>query len=64
MKNDNNEIELLKQIIELLKPISKLSDHYNNVIENEKDKEESISHLKYTRTAAGEMKKEADKLNN
>ena len=35
MKNDNNEIELLEQIIELLKPISKLSDHYNNVIENE-----------------------------
>ena len=64
MKNDNNEIELLEQIIELLKPISKLSDHYNNVIENGKDKEESISHLKCTRTAAGEMKKEADKLNN
>ena len=63
MKNDKTERELLEEIINLLKPISKLSTHYNNIIKDEIDKEKSISHLKYTRTAAGEMKKEADELN-
>mgnify|MGYP001264183594 FL=1 len=63
MNYEKTEKELLKEIIELLKPISMLSDHYNEMINNDVEKKKSFSHLKKTRTASGEMKKEAYKSN-
>ena len=61
MNYEKTEKELLKEIIELLRPISMLSDHYNEMINSDVEIKKSISHLTLTRTAAGEMKKEADK---
>ncbi len=43
MKNDKTETELLEEIINLLKPISKLSTHYNNIIKDEIDKANKLA---------------------
>ena len=43
MKDDKTQTQLLKEIVELLKPISELSNHYSRIlnkdIENEKFQE-------------------------
>tara|TARA_B100000900_G_scaffold413886_1_gene438958 strand:- start:250 stop:432 length:183 start_codon:yes stop_codon:yes gene_type:complete len=60
MKDDKTQTQLLNEIVNLLKPISELSKHYSRVLNDDVEKEKSISHLKITRTAEGEMKKQYD----
>jgi hypothetical protein len=49
---------LLNEIVELLKPISELSNHYSRILNKDIENEKLISPLKTTRTAEGEMKKQ------
>ena len=58
MKNDKTQIQLLQEIADLLRPISNLSKHYNEIIKDEAKKEMSVAPLKVTRTAEQEMKKQ------
>ena len=58
MKNDKTQIQLLQEISDLLRPISNLSKHYNEIIKDEAEKEMSVAPLKVTRTAEQEMKKQ------
>jgi hypothetical protein len=58
MKNDKTQIQLLQEIVDLLRPISNLSKHYNEIIKDEAEKEMSVAPLKVTRTAEQEMKKQ------
>ena len=60
MKDDKSQIQLLKEIVKLLKPISELSKHYSGILNDDIENEKLISHLKITRTAEGEMKKQYD----
>ena len=57
MKDDKTQTQLLNEIVNLLKPISELSEHYSRIINHDIENEKLISHLKKTRTAQGEMKK-------
>ena len=60
MKDDKTQTQLLNEIVNLLKPISELSKHYSRLLNDDVEKEKLISHLKITRTAEGEMKKQYD----
>jgi hypothetical protein len=57
MKDDKTQTQLLNEIVNLLKPISELSEHYSRIINDDIENEKLIFHLKKTRTAQGEMKK-------
>jgi hypothetical protein len=58
MKDDKTQTQLLNEIVELLKPISELSNHYSRILNKDIENEKLISPLKATRTAEGEMKKQ------
>ena len=58
MKDDKTQTQLLNEIVELLKPISELSNHYSRILNKDIENEKLISSLKTTRTAEGEMKKQ------
>ena len=51
MKDDKTQTQLLNEIVELLKPISELSNHYSRILNKDIENEKLISPLKTTRTA-------------
>ena len=58
MIDDKTQTQLLNEIVNLLKPISELSNHYSRILNKDIENEKLISPLKTTRTAEGEMKKQ------